>query len=102
MSHDVNIHLATSDDAAAVARLAALDSKRLPTGPVLLAEVDGQACAALPLESGPALADPFRPTADLVVLLELRAAQLRDGPGAPRRLGAFARRRLAVVTGPRA
>ena len=41
-----------------------------------MAEVDGRVLAALPLRDGRALADPFRRTADLVALLELRAAQL--------------------------
>jgi hypothetical protein len=34
--------------------------------------------AALPLGSGRVIADPFEPTAEVVALLELRAAQLRD------------------------
>ena len=33
--------------------------------------------AALPLDGGRALADPFRPSAHIVELLELRARQLR-------------------------
>jgi hypothetical protein len=34
--------------------------------------------AALPLDGGAALADPFKPTSDIVALLELRARQLRE------------------------
>ena len=56
--------------------LAALDSRHLPKGPVLVAEQDGELVAALPLDGGRAIADPFRPTSDVVALLELRARQI--------------------------
>lgn len=64
-------------DTEAVRLLAALDGKHVPAGPALVAEVDREVVAALPLDGGRALADPFRPTAHLVALLELRAEQLR-------------------------
>jgi hypothetical protein len=80
----VTVHLASSRDARDLDRLAQLDSARAPVGPTLVAEVDGELVAALPVRGGRPLADPFRPTADLVGLLEMRAAQLlRDGK--PRR-----------------
>ena len=60
-----------------IRRLAELDGKRAPSGPVLVAEVEGQLVAALPLDGGHALADPFRPSATIVELLRLRAAQLK-------------------------
>jgi hypothetical protein len=66
-------------DIDAVRLLAALEGGHLPTGPVLVAEVDDEVVAALPLDGGRPLADPFRPTAHVVALLELRARQLRDG-----------------------
>ena len=56
--------------------LAELDSAEPPAGAVLIAEVDGRLRAALPLDGGPALADPFHHGADLLELLRLRAAQL--------------------------
>ena len=59
--------------------LAALDSRHLPTGPVLVAEQDGELLAALPLDGGRAIADPFRRTSDVVALLELRARQIAPG-----------------------
>jgi hypothetical protein len=65
------------DDTDAVRVLAALDGKHVPTGPALVAEVDREVVAALPLDGGQALADPFRPTAHLVELLKVRADQLR-------------------------
>jgi hypothetical protein len=56
--------------------LAALDSRHLPTGPVLVAEQDGELVAALSLDGGRAIADPFRRTTEVVALLELRARQI--------------------------
>ena len=70
------IRTAGRRDAGTLERLAALDSGPTPTGPTLVAEVDGHVVAALPL-SGEAVADPFMPTAAVVEMLRLRAAQLR-------------------------
>jgi hypothetical protein len=64
-------------DIDAVRLLAALDSKRMPTGAVLVAERAGEVVAALELETSNVLADPFKPTADLVDLLKLSAKQLQ-------------------------
>lgn len=69
------------EDARALLRLAALDDMALPGGPFLVADVDGEIVAAVPVDGGRAIADPFLRTADAVALLELRAAQLR--PAAP-------------------
>jgi hypothetical protein len=74
----VAIRLATEDDAAAVTRLAALDSARVPAGQLLLGIVDGEARAAVAIATGEAIADPFHPTADVVALLRLRADRLRS------------------------
>jgi hypothetical protein len=64
-------------DHAALRRLAALDSAAPLAGRILLAERDGEISAALELRTGRSIADPFRPTAGLVDLLEARAALLR-------------------------
>jgi hypothetical protein len=64
-------------DARSLARVAGRDSKSVPDGPLLVAEAGGEVLAALPLHGGEPIADPFRPTAALVALLELRARQLR-------------------------
>jgi hypothetical protein len=69
----IQIRLAHPDDEAALLRLAALDSAPAPHGDVLVARVDGEILAAVALESGRAIADPFRSTADLVELLRTRA-----------------------------
>ena len=68
-----SLRTARGADRRALARLAALDSKAAPRGPVLLAEVDGGIPAAIALDTGTVYANPFRPTAHLVELLELHA-----------------------------
>ena len=75
----VVVRMARHSDAAALRRLAALDSSRPPAAPALVAETNGELVAAIALSGGPAVADPFRHTADLVGLLELRAAQKATG-----------------------
>lgn len=75
----VTVRAADEGDTQTLMRLAALDSAPLPEGPALVAELDGHAVAALPLDGGRAVADPFRRTSALIELLELHAAQLRDG-----------------------
>ena len=65
------------DDALALQRLAALDDRPALRGHVLVAELDGELVAATSLSSDRTIADPWRRTADLVKLLELRASQLR-------------------------
>ena len=83
LAHDrVTVRHAHAGDGTALARLAALDSGRVPDGPALVAEADARILAALPLGSGRPIADPFVPSAEMVALLQLRAAQLdapRDG-----------------------
>jgi hypothetical protein len=68
------IRPAAAQDEQTVLRLAALDDAPAPHGDVLLAEVDGQAVAALDRESGAVVADPFRPTAAIVRALSAIAA----------------------------
>jgi hypothetical protein len=75
MGDAITIRYATERDRTAMARLAALDEERTPQGDALLAVVDGEPLAALPLDGGEAVADPFQPTADLVALLQVRARQ---------------------------
>jgi len=45
---------------------------------MLVAEVDGELRAAVPLLGGAAIADPFHRTSELVTILEARAQQLAD------------------------
>lgn len=94
---DITVRLANGSDRAALARLAELDSAAPPRGPALVAQSGSRLLAALPLGAGPALADPFEPTSEIVAVLRLRAAQLatdsRERRGAGRRLAAILRPR---------
>ena len=64
---------ATSADTADLERLAALDSARPLAGEVMLAYADGDVRAALSLETGRSVADPFYPSLELVPLLRAAA-----------------------------
>ena len=66
---------ATSADAADLERLAALDSARPLAGDVMLAHADGEVRAAVSLESGRAVADPFYRSLELVPLLRAAAGE---------------------------
>ena len=70
----VTIRRARPADATPLLHLAALDDAAPLDGDVLVAEVDGELWAALCLDDGRRIADPFRPTTDAVALLELRAS----------------------------
>ena len=74
---EITIRPLRDDDAAAVERLAQLDSSSVPEGPLLVAEVQGTVEAAVALESGETVANPFAPSAEVVTLLHVRADQLR-------------------------
>jgi hypothetical protein len=71
-------------DIDAIRRLAALDEQPVPTGGVLVAELAGELVAALPLDGGQVLADPFKRTTDIVELLRKRARQLHESSGTRR------------------
>jgi hypothetical protein len=73
----LTIRWATPDDAVALGRLAQLDSSRPPRGVVLLAEVGDDLWAAISLDDGHLIADPFRPSGELAFTLAQRARALR-------------------------
>jgi hypothetical protein len=75
MSEPITITHSTEADVPSVWRLAALDDRRPPHGPALLAYVDGELRAAVGLLDGQAVADPFHRTKDIVELLRLQARQ---------------------------
>jgi hypothetical protein len=60
-------------DADALRVLASLDSARPLTGDVLIAVAGGDVAAAISLDTGAVIADPFQPTAHLVELLRTAA-----------------------------
>jgi hypothetical protein len=92
-SSAIVLRRAVPADATALDRLAQLDSKRLPSGPHLVAERDGALIAALAQPSGVAFADPFTPSADAVALLHQWARQRAALP--PRRTARRAKLALA-------
>jgi len=94
-SPDITIRRADARDADSIARLAALDSTRPPSGIVLLAEHRGELWAAISTDDGHVAADPFRPSA-------ASAGRLRDqvASASPSRRRQAVRRRLRSVLGP--
>ena len=74
----ITVRLADYMDARALLDLAALDSAQVPAGDLVVAESDGEIVAAMPVDGGRPIADPFRGTALIVQVLELRAAQIRS------------------------
>jgi len=82
--HEMVLRAERPTDETTLRHLAALDSARPLRGRALVAEVDGRPVAAIGLEDGRVVADPFVPTADVVELLKVRAVRLHEQP-APRR-----------------
>ena len=79
-STPVTLRQAGAGDAAALHRLAALDSHPLPPGPFLVAERGGTVDAAVSLSTGDVVADPFRRTTEIAALLRCHAAGARVVP----------------------
>ena len=71
MAPEITIRQATSADAFALRRLAALDDRPALRGEVLLAEQAGELRAALSLDNGRTVANPFAATAALVEMLRM-------------------------------
>jgi hypothetical protein len=74
---EIAIRVATPADEPALRRLAELDSALPVRGEVLIADADRIPVAAHALIERRTIADPFRPTAAIVELLEARADNLR-------------------------
>ncbi len=93
----VTIRRAAVRDGEKLRRLAALDEAVVPAGDLLVAEVADELWCALALDSGEAIADPFRPTGSLLEVLRLRADALRRArAGQLRAAHAPAWRRLLI------
>jgi hypothetical protein len=71
------IRQSTEDDEPALRRLAELDSKRPFAGAALIGEIGGLPAAAVSLNDGRLIADPFQPTAVLSQLLRMRFGALQ-------------------------
>jgi hypothetical protein len=78
------IRPAIESDAAALRRLADLDSQRPLSGPVLLGELNGSPAAAIALTDNRVIADPFRKTGELAAHLRIRAMGLEAALRTPR------------------
>jgi hypothetical protein len=76
-SADLVIRHARPDEADALATLAQLDSSRAPRGDVIVADVKGELWAAVSLDDGHTIANPFRPSGELTFRLSERARELR-------------------------
>ena len=70
------IELRLSACRAELERLAALSERRLEGGDWLVADVNGVPVAAVSLENGSTVYDPFKPTSQAVSLLKLRRKQV--------------------------
>jgi hypothetical protein len=75
----VEIRPATPADAAGLRDLAERDSARVPSGRVVIALSCGAVRAAVSIDTGETIADPFVPTADMVDALTALARD--DGHG---------------------
>jgi hypothetical protein len=90
--NNLTIRSATAADTAALATLAALDSRAVPAAPQLVAADGDRLIAAVSANDGSAIADPFVRSADVVELLRRRARQVAEKPRRSRR--AFALRAI--------
>jgi hypothetical protein len=68
---------ASGADFQALCELAERDSRGIPAGRLIGAELEGRLMAAIAIDSGELIADPFSSTVELRSLLELRRAQVR-------------------------
>ena len=92
----ITLRACGAGDALELRRLAELDGAAPLTGEVLAAEQHGELRAAIALAGRRVIADPFHPTADLVELLETRAAQIHARRDPPR---VRVRARLRAIRG---
>ena len=79
-STEITIRTARAEDRAELARVAARDTHELPEGKLLVAKVGSDVRAAISLENGTIIADPFHRTAELVAMLKIRAAAAHGSP----------------------
>ena len=79
----LTIRHAAAHDMKPLQRLAALDSRRVPSGELFVAEVDGRLLAATSIDTGAVIADPFEHTAAIVDLLQIHARAVRPAAALP-------------------
>jgi hypothetical protein len=76
MAPQITIRQATSRDAFALRRLAALDDRPSLRGDVLMAEEAGELRAAISLNNGRVVANPFARTSELVDMLRMHRGRV--------------------------
>jgi hypothetical protein len=91
----ITIRLVRPTETDEVRRVAARDSRDVPSGELLVAIAEGEIRAAMSLRSGEIVADPFHHTEELVRMLTLRRTQMQQGIRGRRRL----LRRLRLASG---
>ncbi len=97
---NIVIRPATASDGAELERLAQLEGVASPRGQIILAEQGTVALAAISLEDGQVVADPFQRTALVVAMLRLRHEGLApaDRTATSRLRALFARRAPVEAT----
>lgn len=81
-SATITLRPAAPEDSPDLHRVAQLDSAPLPSGRLLLAQVDRRILAAISIDTGAVIADPFARTTELVAMLRDRAALLQPAAAA--------------------
>jgi hypothetical protein len=76
---EVSVRLSTldGDDGESLRRLASLHDRPAPSGPVVLAEVEGRPVAAMSVADGEAIADPSGSSSGILALLHLHRLEAR-------------------------
>jgi hypothetical protein len=76
LERTITLRVADPAEEPALERLGELSGLTIPPGRYLVAEVDGEVWAALPLSGGEPFGDPFLPALEVKELLSLRRGQL--------------------------
>jgi hypothetical protein len=82
-ANSYSIRPAVEADAGTLRHLAELDGQKPFAAPALIAEGNGLAVAAISIQDGRVVADPFERTAVVTQLLRMRLAALRAHAAAP-------------------
>jgi hypothetical protein len=77
VTEPITIRHSADGDRARVVELSQLDGRPVPIGDLLLAEVGGKLWAAVGIDDGAAVSDPFEPAGEVEWLLQMRAEQER-------------------------
>jgi hypothetical protein len=93
--HRAEVRFAHADEPATLRHLAELDDAADLTGEILVAAIDAEVVAALSLDDGRVIANPFVLTSHAVELLQRTAKELTGRSHARRRWHAILRPRLA-------